>query len=81
MPVSESAKAAHGDPVVVDLGRKKKKQIKQLRQGQGKLMAEVNSCVQELKDSGTISASAQPVIVIVRERQKGLKSLMLPMLP
>ena len=44
-------------------------------------MAEVNSCVQELKDSGTISASAQPVIVIVRERQKGLKSLMLPMLP
>jgi hypothetical protein len=61
-------------PVVVDIGKKGRKQIKALRRGEGKLMAEVNSLVQELKSAGTVSSSAQPVVVIVRQkpRAKGL---------
>lgn len=56
--------------IVLDIGRKRPKQIKQLRKGKGKLVEEVNGCIEELKTNGTISELAQPVIVIVRERRK-----------
>jgi hypothetical protein len=59
------------DPVIVDLGKKKKKAIKRLRRGQGRLMEQVEDCIQELRDAGAISGTAQPVIVVVREKQTG----------
>jgi len=64
-------------PVVVDLGKKSRKQIKRLRNGKGKLLAEVNGCIQELKSSGTISTSAQPVVVVIRQKRNA-KRLMAP---
>jgi hypothetical protein len=72
---SESAKtpesvASGGATVVVDLGRKPKKQVKQLREGRGKLLDEVNIVLAELRTNGSISSSAQPVVVVVRERPK-----------
>ena len=63
----------HGDPILVDLGRKSRKNIKRLRDGEGKLMAEVQDTIDELKANGTISASAQPVIIIVREKESARK--------
>jgi len=54
--------------VIIDLGKKKRKAIKRLRKGTGKLMDEVNDCIEELRESGAISGSAQPVIVVVKER-------------
>src|SRR5262249_4824943 len=56
--------------IVVDLGKKRRKQIKQLREGKGKLMEEVSEAIQELKTSGQISGSAVPVVVVVRQRPR-----------
>ena len=59
-------------PIVVDLGRKRRKLVKQLRQGRGKLMDDVSRVVQEMKETGAIAASAQPVIIVVREKPKAM---------
>jgi hypothetical protein len=56
------------DAVVVDLGKKKAKLLKQLRQGKGKLINDVKQCVNELAASGVVSGAIQPVIVVVSER-------------
>jgi uncharacterized protein DUF6200 len=57
-------------PIIVDLGKHGRKAIKNLRQGQGKLMAEVSKCIQELQAAGTVSRSTQPVVIIVREKRR-----------
>ena len=79
--VADAGKAAEHQgaraSVVVDIGKKPRKQIKQLREGRGKLLDEVNGVIEELRTAGSISATAQPVVVVVRERRK-LRSLMWP---
>jgi hypothetical protein len=60
-------------PVVIDLGRKRKKRVKQLREGRGKIMDQVSSIVSELRANGTIGASAQPLIIVVREKQDPMR--------
>lgn len=74
MAVPESSKgsehvSSHA-PVVVDIGKKPRKQIKQLREGRGKLLDEVNGLLAELRTAGSLSASAQPVVVVVRQKRK-----------
>ena len=56
-------------PVVVDLGKKSRKQVKQLRQGRGKLLREVNDVVAELRKTDTFT-SDQPVVVVVQPRRR-----------
>ena len=58
------------DPVVVDLGKKRRKQIRRLRKGHGKLMDQVNHLLDELRGSGSFSPTAQPVVVVVREKRR-----------
>lgn len=58
------------DPIVVDLGRQKRKAVKKLRRGDGKLMDKAMDTVDELRRVGTISESAQPVIIVVREKSR-----------
>jgi hypothetical protein len=60
---------SQGAPIVVDLGKKPRKQVRQLRRGEGKLLAKVNEVMHELKTAGTISSSSQPVIVVVRQKR------------
>lgn len=56
-------------PVVIDLGKKRRKDIKKLRKGRpGKLMQKVHEVLQHLKVSGVNPDSSQPVIIVVRER-------------
>lgn len=55
--------------IVVDLGKKqKRKAIKGLRKGTGKLADRVRELLGELREQGAISGSAQPVVVIVRQK-------------
>src|SRR5262245_6059279 len=55
--------------VVVDLGKRQSpKQVKRLRKGRGKLVRRIDDIVGELIEAGTIKASAQPVVIVVRER-------------
>jgi hypothetical protein len=56
------------DPVVVDLGIKKAKLVKELRRGQGKLVDDIKQCIDELVASGTVSGAIQPVVVVVGAR-------------
>lgn len=65
-------------PIVVDIGKKPKKQIKQLREGRGKLMEEVTRVIAELQIAGSVGPSAQPVIVVVRQKPKA-RSIMWPL--
>ena len=58
------------NPVVVDFGKHKRKRVKQLTKGKGPLMDEVNDVVAEMKANGTIDAGAQPVVVVVRSKNK-----------
>jgi len=57
-----------GDTIIVDLGSKKQKQIKDLKKGKGKLMEKVNQAIEELKANNQISGNAQPVVIIVKEK-------------
>ncbi len=66
-----------GAPLIVDMGKKRKKQIKQLREGRGKLMDKVNDLLEELRAAGSISKSAQPVVIVVQEKPK-TRSLLWP---
>ena len=63
--------SAHTEaPVVIDLGKHRRKAVKELRQGQGQLMTDISNCIRELQAAGTLSAPAQPVVVIVRQRPR-----------
>jgi len=73
----KTADASATAPIVVDLGKKPKKQIKRLREGRGKLMDDVSVLLDELKAAGSIVANAQPVVIVVRQKQKA--SLMWPL--
>jgi hypothetical protein len=66
-------------PIIVDLGRHKAKAVKQLKKGKGKLLDEIYTTIEELRTVGTISGSAQPVIVIVQEKTEVQR--LFPMLP
>ncbi len=67
---SESRPADVEDAIVIDLGKKKRKAVKRLRKGEGKLMDEVKYCIEELRNAGAIEGPARPVIVVVREKAK-----------
>jgi len=76
---AQAAKVAPEPPIILDLGKKRRKQIKLLKTGSGKLMTEVQDCIQELRQAGTIAESTRPVIVLVRERsRKSVLSCFLP---
>ena len=66
-----SAAGAPADPVIIDLGKKRSKQVKALRKGRpGKLLDKVREAVAALREQGAVAPDAQPIIVVVRERQK-----------
>jgi hypothetical protein len=54
--------------VLVDLSRRQTpKQISRLRKGRGSLIPRIDKIVEELVESGTVKAEAQPVVIIVRD--------------
>lgn len=57
-------------PVIIDLGKKRSKLVKQLAKGNGKLMTVVNDCLAELKENSVIAADSQPVIIVVEKKRR-----------
>lgn len=72
---STAVKADGTTPVIIDLGKQRRKRIKDLRKGKGRLTMEVSDCLEELRASGAIGANAQPVIIVVREKRRRMTSL------
>lgn len=56
--------------VMIDLGKQTRKKVKRLRRGEGPLLEEVINSIEGLRSEGKVSASAQPVIVIVERKQR-----------
>jgi len=71
--------ARQRDMIVVDLGRKSRKDVRDLRKGRGSLMEDVEDCIDELRESGDISESGQAVVIIV-ERRGSIRGGMVPFL-
>ena len=61
--------SATDSPIIIDIGKKKKTDIKRLRKGKGKLMSDVDNCIQELREAGEITSSVRPVVVVVTQKQ------------
>jgi hypothetical protein len=70
--VKPSVTAEKGDAstgaIVIDLGNKKAKQVRQLRKGKGKLMDSLQETLQKLRHDGTIPKGVPPVIVVVGKK-------------
>jgi hypothetical protein len=65
-----AATPAGPGPVIIDLGKKSRKQIRRAREGTGKLIDEINVTLEELRAQGTIKPDAQPVLIIVRQKPR-----------
>jgi hypothetical protein len=58
---------AKGSLTVIDLGEHSRKRIKKLRRGEGRLMEKIEDTLSDLEEQGVIEASAQTVVIVVRE--------------
>jgi Family of unknown function (DUF6200) len=68
-------------PIVVDLGKKKRKQIRALKRGSGKLMDEVGEVLNRVRDSLGSEADLKnlvPVVVIYRQKDSKRRGGLLP---
>jgi uncharacterized protein DUF6200 len=63
-----SEKRSGKSPIIIDLGKRSRRQINRLRRGKGELLDEVHDCLDELAENGKITKTAQPVIVVVTDR-------------
>lgn len=63
-------------PIVLDFGKHRRKVVKQLRRGDGKLMEEVSAALAELQASGAVATGAQPVIIIVQQKRRKGRGLL-----
>jgi hypothetical protein len=83
-PLATAAPAAGIDPVVVDLGKKSRKQIKNLKKGKGKLVRHVAAVLEEVKANGGAELAGKelvPIVIVYRRKPKRRGSSWLPMLP
>ncbi len=61
------------NPIIVDLGKKKKKQIRRLKRGRGKLVAELEDVLAEVQAQLGSEANGKelvPVVLIYRRKRK-----------
>ncbi|MEO8074832.1 MAG: hypothetical protein ABI818_00800 [Acidobacteriota bacterium] len=74
-PTSITGTPERNAPVVLDLGKQGRKSIKRLRRGEGRLLDDINGAIEELRTVGTIGATTQPVIIVVRQKSRKAKSM------
>jgi hypothetical protein len=70
-------------PIVIDLGKKSRKQIKDLKRGQGKLKIEVLDTASEVKQRLGAQADGKelvPIVVVYSRKKRTAKGLKVPML-
>jgi hypothetical protein len=68
--MTESVNGSEKPMIVIDMGKKRRKQIKRLRKGRGRLMNRVNDTISALTEDETIDANSQVVVVVVKEKKK-----------
>jgi len=66
-------------PIVVDLGKKKKKQIKNLKRGRGPLLEDVADVVEKVRASLAEQLAGKelvPVVIVYRQKKKRSSGLL-----
>lgn len=69
----QTAPATVSDPVVIDLGKVRKKEIRELKRGDGKLMREVSHVMNEVRKALAEEMAGKhlvPVIILYKEKRK-----------
>jgi len=66
-PKKPTEEPESGIVCVLDLGEHRRKRVKKLRKGEGRLMEKVEDAVASLQEQGVLNADAQTVVVVVRE--------------
>jgi len=54
----------------MDLGKKKRKQVKKLRKGRGRVMNKIQDVIDGMREDGDIDPTAQAVVVVVRQKRR-----------
>jgi len=63
-------------PILVDIGKAKRKDIKKLRNGKpGKLLSRVSETLEHLREAGTLAEDSQVVVIVVRQRPRARRRL------
>jgi hypothetical protein len=75
--MSEEQQAENGNNIiVVDMGKKRRKQVKRLRNGEGKLMDKVQEVIASMREDG--SSTPGDTIVVVVERKADFRAMRAP---
>jgi hypothetical protein len=70
-PETKAESKKDNNVIVVDVRRKyRRKHIRRLRRGRGKLMNKIEELVADLRDAESLGENVQPVVVVVREKKK-----------
>jgi hypothetical protein len=72
-----SQKAEGITPVIVEAGSRSKKSIRELKEGTGTLMHEVNDIIQETRSNPDVPAGS-PIVILYREKSSRKKGLGIP---
>lgn len=68
-PTDSTKQGTGASTIVVDLGKKRRKQIRKLRKGKAcSLMERVEETLAHLRENGALAENAQAVVFVVRER-------------
>ena len=81
--VERSSDHEHGEPevmapIILSLGKKKKKQIRQLKRGKGRTMDEVLDVLEQVQTNLGDQAAGKilvPIVVIYRQKQRRIRGL------
>lgn len=68
-------------PIIVDLGKQKRKRIKALKEGRGRLMDEVTDVVDQVRESLGEDAEGKvmiPVVLLYRRRRRRRRARLFP---
>ncbi len=70
----DQAESDQRAPIVIDLGKKDRKQVRKLRKGKpGRLMKRIEESMEHLRENGAMAEDTQAVVIVIRERQKRRK--------
>ena len=68
---AEAAGNSGPEPVIIDMGRKSRKQVRKLRKGKpGRLMRRVEETIEHLREGGELGENVRPIVIVVRERAR-----------
>ena len=56
--------------VVVDIGKRKRKQVRDLKKGSGKLVGRIEEAIAQMKTDGTLDPASPTVVVIVEKKRR-----------